>query len=80
VTTVREIAARLEAAGFSQYHIDCDAGMVVVFSPGRLERETLAETRERRSREFRGRYRWAGLELRPAGAVVAVDEDDGYPD
>lgn len=76
---MREIAARFEAAGFSQYHIDDDAGVAVVFFPGRLERETLAETRERRSKEFRGRYRWAGVELRSV-SVAVTGEDDGYPD
>jgi hypothetical protein len=76
----REIAARLEMAGFSEYHIDYDVGVAMVFFPGRLERETLAETRERRKAEFRNCYCWDGVELRPRRLPVAVYEDDGYAD
>ena len=60
----QDIAARLESAGFDNYSIDYERGVAYVFFPGLLERETPGQTEERRKREFRQKYYWAGFELR----------------
>jgi hypothetical protein len=64
MATHRDIDARLEAAGLESYNIDYELGLAVVFFRGLLAEETLRQTEERRRRGSRGRYYWAGYELR----------------
>ncbi|MGB9825252.1 MAG: hypothetical protein ACPLRU_01150 [Desulfofundulus sp.] len=58
------IAARLEAAGVSDYYIDHERGRAVISFPGLAAQETIRQTEERRRQEFQKRYYWTGFELR----------------
>jgi len=64
VVTYRDIKTRLEAGGLDRFSIDYEHGIAVVFFRGLLAEETIAQTEERRRREFWKRYYWAGYELR----------------
>lgn len=49
--SARDVAARLDAAGFSNYHVDYERGVVYVFFPPAWVGETIAETEARRRRK-----------------------------
>jgi len=68
----RNIAARLEAAGFNDFSIDYERGIAIVFFKGLLAQETPRQTEERRRREFQENYYWAGYELRRRGGRDAL--------
>jgi len=61
---MQDVASRLEMAGFSNFCINYERGIAVVFFRGLLAQETPRQTEERRRRKFQSRYYWAGYELR----------------
>ena len=54
---MQDIASRLEEAGFNNFCIDYERGIVIVFFEGLLARETPRQTEERRKNEFQKNYR-----------------------
>lgn len=77
MVTYRDIETRMKAVGMERYFIDHERGVAVVFFQGLLAEETPRQTEERRRRELKERYHWAGYELRRREQDVVAQKEAG---
>lgn len=66
--SAKSIASALEAAGFNNYCIDYERGLVVAQFTALVVRETISQTEGRRRKEFYQRWKWT-----PLGFTLVTD-------